>query len=132
MAQVPPSADAKIQKENLERAEAPHHENVAMQVDILGSSILDENTGRWESVDPSQSRPQISERIVGWPVYAEVSMSVEEEMGLPNLRECLKIFLEGEGAKGPLFNEEIHRFKLAFFETSPYEGERAVSSLLDT
>lgn len=48
-------------------------------------------------------------------------MTVEEEMELPNPRECLPIFLGGDGAKGPHFDAKVQHEKLAFFGKSPYE-----------
>lgn len=125
---VPPSDENDLLKENREKAKVPLKENAAMEIDRPSTLKPDGNAGPSESVDPSQSRPQISERIAGLLVYADVSMTVEEEMALPKPRECLPIFSEGEGAKGPLFNEEIHRAKLAFFGMSPYEGEQTSPS----
>lgn len=121
---MPPSAEIVLKKENQDKAEVPRKENVDMEIDIPSSSIPDENAGQSKPVcDPSQSKPQIPERNVDSPIYEEVSMSVEEEMALLKPRECLPIFSEGEGAKGPLFNKETHRAKLAFFGSSPYERE---------
>lgn len=49
-------------------------------------------------------------------------------MELPNQRECLPIFLEGDGAKRPHFDANIHHEKLAFYQKSLYEEEHTSNS----
>jgi hypothetical protein len=74
-----------LENVNQDKAEVHHKENVDMEIDILGSSIPDENASQSEAVcDPSQSKPQISKRIPGSPVYVEVLITVEEEKALPD------------------------------------------------
>lgn len=87
-----------------------------MEIDCPSTSKPDENSGPSEHVHPSQSQPQVSARIASPVLYGDEYLSVEEELVHPNPRECFPIFSEGEGVKGPIFNEEDHRAKLPFFK----------------
>ena len=47
-----------------------------------------------------------------------------EEEHLRNPLEKFPLFPVEDGLNGPAFNEQFHLSKLAFFGTSPYDGER--------
>ena len=46
-----------------------------------------------------------------------------DEEPLSNPLEMYPLFPVEDGPNGPAFNEQVHRSKLAFFGTSPYDGE---------
>ena len=47
---------------------------------------------------------------------------------LRNPLETFPLFPIDDGPNGPAFNEQFHHSKLAFFGTSPYDGERTSMS----
>lgn len=49
---------------------------------------------------------------------------MSEEDHLRNPLETFPLFPIEDGPNGPAFNEQFHLPKLAFFGTSPYDGER--------
>lgn len=53
-------------------------------------------------------------------------MSDEESLSSP--LETFPLFLVEDGPIGPVFNEQFHQLKLAFFGASPYDGERTFLS----
>ena len=50
--------------------------------------------------------------------------NMSEEEQLRNPLETFPLFPVEDGLNGPAFNEQFHLLKLAFFGTSPYDGER--------
>lgn len=98
-------------EDNQEKAKEPLEDNVEMNVDdIPGKSIPERNVSQSEQIniqDPSQSQTQ-TDKNAGSPLVEKVSMTVEDEMELPNPRECLRVFLVGNGTQGPPFDANIH------------------------
>lgn len=70
---------------------------------------------------PSEQK-SLSAHHTGSVVYGDEFLSVEEELQYLNPREQLPIFLDGAGAKGPLFNQNAYLEGFAFFQMSPYNG----------
>lgn len=91
-------------------------ENSALKLTIITTSAPNTRGG------PFERQPPPSERNPGSVVYGDEFLSVEEELQYPNPREQLPIFLDGAGAKGPLFNRNDHLERSAFFKMSPNNG----------
>lgn len=124
-AQVPEDKDAEkeVPAKATENVPPPVlKENSTHKLTVVTSSAPITGVGPSERQPSSQHLPPPSERNSGSMVYGEEFLSVEEELQYPNPREQLPIFLDGAGAKGPLFNRNDYLEGFSFFQTSPYTG----------
>ena len=71
-------------------------------------------------VGPSE-RKSVSARRTDSVVYGDEYLSPEEELKYLYPREELPLFSSGAGAKGPLFNRNVHP---KFFQASLYDWPR--------
>ena len=88
------------------------------------------NDGTSTSLKPSvQGKSRMSDDPLkpikeGVPTPDDIrTQHMTEEESMRNPLEIFPLFLVEDGLNGPAFNEHLHHCKLAFFGTSPYEGE---------
>ena len=79
---------------------------------------------RMADAGPSEHK-SVSVRRSDFVVYGDEVISPKEELKYPYPREELPLFSTGAGAKGPLFNRNVHP---KFFQASPYDGPHTSES----